>query len=92
VASSLASQLAPAHQQGSVLGVVQSSGGLARVVGPVWSGFLYTHLGPAAPFASGVAAALFSLLVGVGLRAQLEAHRSMSASPLPLGEGQGEGR
>jgi hypothetical protein len=46
------------------------------VAGPVWSGVLYTQLGPTAPFASGVAAALLALLVGVGLRAQVQEARA----------------
>ncbi len=66
--ASIASQHAGAEQQGAVLGFAQSAGGAARTVGPVWSGFLYARLGPAAPFASGVLAATLSLAVALALR------------------------
>ncbi|MFP2926539.1 MFS transporter, partial [Pyxidicoccus sp. 3LG] len=80
VLASLASALAGPELQGGVLGIVQSSGGLARVVGPVWSGFLYTRLGPGAPFLSGVAAAGICLLVGAALRRH---HPEDGAPPSP---------
>ncbi|WP_368669209.1 MFS transporter, partial [Myxococcus sp. CA018] len=65
--ASLASGFAGRELRGGVLGVVQSAGGLARVVGPVWSGFLYSRLGPGAPFTSGAVAAGVALLVGASL-------------------------
>lgn len=66
--ASLASQHAPAGQQGAVLGFAQSAGGAARTVGPVWSGFLFARLGASAPFLSGVLAAAISLGVALLLR------------------------
>ncbi|MFP2904828.1 MFS transporter, partial [Pyxidicoccus sp. 3LFB2] len=68
VLAGLASALAGPDMQGGVLGIAQASGGLARVVGPVWSGFLYTSVAPGAPFVSGAVAAALSLLVAVSLR------------------------
>ncbi|NMO22127.1 MFS transporter, partial [Pyxidicoccus fallax] len=67
VLSSLASALAGPELQGGVLGIAQSAGGLARVVGPVWSGFLYSRFHPGAPFLSGVVATGVSLLVVLSL-------------------------
>jgi MFS family permease len=67
--SSLASRFAPDDQQGAVLGVVQSAGGLARVIGPTAAGMLFAALGPGAPFLGGAAAAGVSLIVGLYLRA-----------------------
>ena len=69
--ASLASQHAGVAQQGAILGFAQSAGGAARTVGPVWSGFLYARLGAAAPFVSGVIAALLSLAVAWTLRRTL---------------------
>ena len=69
--ASLASQHAGVAQQGAILGFAQSAGGAARTVGPVWSGFLYARLGAAAPFVSGVIAALLSLAVALTLRRTL---------------------
>lgn len=68
VLAALASALAGPELQGGVLGIAQSAGGLARVVGPVWSGFLYSRLSPGAPFLSGTAAAGVALLVAFSLR------------------------
>jgi MFS family permease len=52
-ASALASRQAQEHERGVVLGTYQSSGSLARVIGPFTSGPLYSWLGPAAPFLVG---------------------------------------
>ena len=66
--SSIASAHAGEEQQGAVLGFAQSSGGLARTIGPVWGGFLYGHLGAGAPFTGGAVAASIALFVGLMLR------------------------
>jgi MFS family permease len=68
VLAALASALAGPELQGGVLGIAQSAGGLARVVGPVWSGFLYSRVSSGAPFLSGVAAAGVAFLVALSLR------------------------
>jgi MFS transporter, DHA1 family, tetracycline resistance protein len=67
--SSLASRFAPPDQQGAMLGVAQSAGGLARAIGPSCAGFLYSALGSGAPFKGGAIAAGLSLLTGLYLRA-----------------------
>lgn len=66
--SSLASQAAHPAQQGVTLGLAQSSGGLARTVGPVASGALYASLGSAAPFTAGALVALAAAGLGALLR------------------------
>jgi MFS family permease len=68
ILSTLASTYAGEQSQGAVLGFAQSSGGLARTVGPVWGGYLYAHIGPGAPFAGGSVSALVALVLGVALR------------------------
>ena len=57
--SALASKRAPAEMQGGALGVMQSMGALARVIGPTWGGFVYGvgHRLPYVTAASGLAAA-----------------------------------
>jgi DHA1 family tetracycline resistance protein-like MFS transporter len=65
--AALASNLAPEGRQGVVLGVAQSSGGLARTIGPTLSGALYAHAGPPAPFLGGVLAALVASVLGLRL-------------------------
>jgi MFS family permease len=57
-ASALASKQAHSHDRGSVMGTYQSSGSLARVIGPFVSGSIYTTLGPSAPFLVGACVTL----------------------------------
>jgi DHA1 family tetracycline resistance protein-like MFS transporter len=44
------SQLADPRDQGSTLGVSQSLGSLARIIGPLWGGWVFDHLGIRFPF------------------------------------------
>ncbi|RKH57116.1 MFS transporter, partial [Corallococcus llansteffanensis] len=62
--SSIASQVAAPSQQGAVLGLAQSCGGLARTVGPVASGWMYASLGTQAPFLTGMVSALAAAGLG----------------------------
>ncbi|MBW7854887.1 MAG: MFS transporter [Ignavibacteriaceae bacterium] len=50
---SLISQNIGSDEQGSILGVNQSLGSLARFFGPVWGGVVYEYLGYKAPFITG---------------------------------------
>jgi MFS family permease len=65
---SLASQTASPSQLGLTLGLAQSSGGLARTVGPVASGALYKTLGASAPFTAGALIALGAAVLGAMLK------------------------
>lgn len=56
------SQNVDPEEQGSVLGINQSLGSLARFLGPVWGGFIYQKLGYMFPFYSG---GLFMLLITI---------------------------
>jgi MFS family permease len=48
--TSIVSHRAEAHQTGLVLGVQQAYGGIARMVGPLWAGAAFQHLGIRTPF------------------------------------------
>jgi DHA1 family tetracycline resistance protein-like MFS transporter len=65
--SSLASQAATEESRGSVLGFAQSSGGLARAIGPIVGGMLFARVAPAAPFLGGAAAGLVCVALAVTL-------------------------
>lgn len=70
--SSLASKGADPSSRGSVMGIYQSGGSLARVVGPVIAGFFFDRFGHGSPFvASGV-------LMGFGFLLALRARRSLA--------------
>ncbi|WNG46859.1 MFS transporter [Archangium minus] len=80
--SSLASQAANPSLQGLTLGLAQSSGGLARTVGPVASGALYSSLGTSAPFAAGALVALIAAALGALLK-----HEGLGKQRPPPGAG-----
>jgi multidrug resistance protein len=77
---SLISRLSDRDEQGGVLGVSQSLASLARVIGPVWGGFLFDRFGIRSPF---VWASLFMMVAFAisvaGLR-QLTTDRLQSTS------------
>lgn len=53
--SAYVSRCGEAHNQGRVLGVLQSSGALGRVAGPAIAGLSYQYAGPLAPYVSAAA-------------------------------------
>lgn len=50
VLSGLVSKLSPENEQGNIMGITQSAGSIARLIGPVLGTFLYGTLGPRVPF------------------------------------------
>ncbi len=50
-------------EQGETLGVNQSAGALARVVGPVWGGLIFVNVGIAWPYYSGSLFVLLALIL-----------------------------
>jgi multidrug resistance protein len=64
--SSLVSRYAPSELTGQTLGVQQTFGGVARMVGPLWSGVVFEHLGVSAPF--WIAATIMLLVGSLALR------------------------
>jgi DHA1 family tetracycline resistance protein-like MFS transporter len=52
---SLISRYSAAEDQGGVLGLTQSLNSLARIIGPLWGGFAFDHLGIGMPYISGAA-------------------------------------
>jgi len=87
--TSQVSKRAKASQTGLILGVQQSFGGIARMIGPLWSGALFQSLGISSPF--WVAAALmvfvhiFSTTVG-DVEAPPPALDEMDSAVIPTGE------
>jgi MFS transporter, DHA1 family, tetracycline resistance protein len=84
---SLISRRAEVDRQGEVMGVAQSAGALARVLGPIAAGALFAEFGRNAPFVWG------ALLVAAALAIGWRLHRAVAA-PLaargqkPVGAGE----
>lgn len=65
--SSIAADYAGKERAGAVLGFAQSSGGLARTVGPVVGGLLYARVAQGAPFLTGAVAAVIAAVLAISL-------------------------
>ena len=74
--SALVSRLGAREGQGSVLGVLQSAGALARVFGPAAGGVLYQSFGPRAPYAAAAFGMLLAAIASIWLRAPAKAEGS----------------
>jgi MFS family permease len=64
LSSAVAGQAGP-DERGRVLGVQQSAGGVARVVGPLLGGAAFGHLGVWVPYAGGAAVLIVALALCV---------------------------
>jgi multidrug resistance protein len=65
--TSLVSQRAPEHLQGAVLGLGQSVGSLARIVGPVMAGWAFDGLGIGSPYLIGAGVGLLAFIVALSV-------------------------
>ncbi|MGH7444910.1 MAG: MFS transporter, partial [Longimicrobiales bacterium] len=63
--ASLVSRATDARSQGSVLGGSQVVGGLGRVIGPLWGGWLFQNVGVRSPFAAGAAVVSVAFLLAL---------------------------
>jgi MFS family permease len=75
--SGLLSRRGDKHQLGQLMGVQQSFGGMARIVGPIWAGAAFGYFGPSVPFLVG--AALVSGVVLLTTRIRKDSPVSQSA-------------
>ena len=67
VLSSLISKSGGSHERGGVLGVSQSLGSLARILGPMWGGVLFEYVGSAGPYVSTAALMVAAAIVAYAL-------------------------
>lgn len=65
--TSILTRVIAAHERGLYMGVQQTFGGVARVVGPIGAGWAYDHLGPGVPFWTGAVVVLGTLALGAGM-------------------------
>ncbi|HET7322014.1 MAG TPA: MFS transporter [Longimicrobiaceae bacterium] len=62
--TALLSRVIDRHERGLYMGVQQTFGGMARVLGPLWAGWAYDNLGVGVPFWTGAIVAAGTLLLG----------------------------
>jgi multidrug resistance protein len=67
--TSLLSRVIERHERGLYMGVQQTFGGLARVLGPLAGGWAYDHLGVGVPFWGAAVLVVGTLLLGANLGA-----------------------
>ena len=80
--TSLVSHRAPEGQTGLILGVQQAFGGVARMLGPIWAGAVFQHIGIRWPFWLAAGLMVFARL----LAAKIGKHEEVSklgTPPLP---------
>lgn len=65
--TSLLSRIIERHERGLYMGVQQTFGGMARVLGPLWAGWTYDHLGHGVPFWIAAVLVAATLLLGTGM-------------------------
>jgi len=86
--TALVSKLSDSHDQGGMLGLTQSLGSLARMVGPAWGGFLFDRFGETSPYVSSSALMLVAFVVSaVGLSRRRCARAASASSPNAVGRG-----
>jgi multidrug resistance protein len=65
--TSLLSRAIGKHERGLYMGVQQTFGGAARVIGPIGAGWAYDHLGVGVPFWVGAALVVVVIFLGFGI-------------------------
>jgi multidrug resistance protein len=86
MSSALASLATPSETQGQTLSLIQSSGGLGRIIGPVAAGWIFAVGGAGAPFVVGGLLAALALLVALPRIALQQPPIEAPAQPAPAVE------
>lgn len=75
--SSLASQGAAVASRGATMGIYQSAGSLARIIGPIAAGFFYDHYGKSAPFLTASGIMILAFMAASFFESHLESKRKI---------------
>jgi MFS family permease len=68
--TSLLSQVILPRERGVMMGVQQTFGGATRVLGPLWAGWSFDHLGTPYPFITSAVLVLGTIFLGLGIEAR----------------------
>jgi multidrug resistance protein len=63
----LLSRIVPSHERGLYMGVQQTFGGIARVLGPIYAGWAFDHLGHGVPFFTAGGIVLATIFLGLDM-------------------------
>ena len=85
--ATLTSFASDADSQGSVLGGSQLVGGLGRVVGPIWAGFLFQEIAYDTPFHVGAGLTALALFLAVRIPHSLQSRRAPHGVADPASDG-----
>jgi multidrug resistance protein len=80
--TALLSHVIRRDERGVMMGVQQSFGGAMRVVGPLWAGFAFDHLGRPYPFWSSAAIIFGTLLLGIGIESRTRDATAAAEEPV----------
>ncbi len=80
--TALLSRVISRHERGLYMGVQQTFGGVARVIGPLWAGWAYDHLGIGVPFWTGAVLVAGTLFLATGME-EYTRHEAKAAT-LPV--------
>jgi MFS family permease len=79
--TSLLSRVIARHERGLYMGVQQTFGGMARVLGPIWAGWAFDRLGVGVPFWTGAIIVASTLLLGLGMEGYLKPKTTATGIP-----------
>ncbi len=82
--TSLVSHRAPEGQTGLILGVQQAFGGVARMVGPIWAGAVFQHVGIRWPFWLAAILMVGARLLAAGIGRDEESSSEVLDGVLPV--------
>ena len=75
----LLSRIVPQHERGLYMGVQQTFGGVARVLGPIYAGWAFDHLGHGVPFYTAGGIVIATIFLGL----DMDRYASRSAASTP---------
>jgi MFS family permease len=64
------------HERGLYMGMQQTFGGAGRVVGPIYAGWAFDHLGPGVPYYTAAVIVLLTITIGTGLEEFVPARKA----------------